>query len=123
VHANSPRDALSRLETLVMMGGFELPLKAMRRQIQSALNLIVQAERLPGGPRRVTSVTEVVGMEGDMIVTQEIVTFVQQGIDRDGRAHGQFAATGVRPACMPRLRAAGIDLAANFFMQRVSLRA
>src|SRR5579883_1051393 len=80
LHANTPRDALTRLETMMLMGGFEIPLKALRRQITSATHLIVQAERLQGGPRRVTSVTEVVGMEGDVIVTQDAFVFQQLGV-------------------------------------------
>jgi pilus assembly protein CpaF len=123
LHANSPRDALTRLETMMLMAGFELPLKALRRQITSAVHLIVQAERLQGGPRRVTSVTEVVGMEGDVIVTQDVFAFHQAGVGPDGRAFGQFVTTGVRPGCAPRLRASGVDLPANLFVQRVLLRA
>jgi pilus assembly protein CpaF len=118
LHANSPRDALTRLETMVLMSGIELPIRAMRRQIQSALHLIVQADRLQGGARRVTSVTELTGMEGDTIVAQEIFTFVQQGVDSGGRARGFFASTGVRPACMQRLNAAGQELPMAFFQQR-----
>jgi pilus assembly protein CpaF len=123
LHANSPRDALTRLETMMLMGGFEIPLKALRRQITSAIHLIVQAERLQGGPRRVTSVTEVIGMEGDVIVTQDAFVFQQQGVDANGKAHGQFQTTGVRPKCMQRLAACGIELPANLFVQRVLLRA
>ena len=85
IHANRPRDALSRLEMMVMMAGFELPLKAMRRQIASALHLIVQVDRFPGGARRVTSITEVVGMEGDTVVTQELFLFHQTGVDHPAR--------------------------------------
>ena len=81
LHANGPRDALTRLETMLLMAGFEVPIKALRRQIQSAINLIVQADRLAGGARKVTSMTEVVGMEGDVIVSQEIFLYQQQGID------------------------------------------
>jgi pilus assembly protein CpaF len=123
VHANTPRDALTRLETMVMMAGFEMPLKALRRQIASAINLIIQAERLTGGPRRVTSMVEVVGMEGDTIVAQELFTFQPQGVGPDGKAFGQFVATGVRPAFAQRLRSAGIDLPPALFQQRVLLRA
>src|SRR5947209_14580837 len=90
LHANGPRDALSRLETMILMAGFDVPLKAMRRQISSAVDLIIQAERLPGGARRVTSLTELVGMEGDVLVTQEIFAYQQLGTDADGRAVGQF---------------------------------
>jgi len=122
LHANSPRDALTRLETMVLMSGIELPLKAMRRQIQSAINLIVQAERVPGGARRVTSITEVTGMEQDTIIAQEIFTFTQQAVDSAGRASGCFATTGVRPACMQRLNRSGCDLPVAFFQQRALLK-
>ncbi len=122
LHANSPRDALTRLETMVLMSGIELPLKAMRRQIQSAINLIVQAERVPGGARRVTSITEVTGMEQDTIIAQEIFTFTQQAVDSAGRARGCFATTGVRPACMQRLNRSGCDLPVAFFQQRALLK-
>ena len=97
LHANTPRDALARLETMIMMAGFELPIKAMRQQIASAVDLIIQANRLQGGPRKVTSITEVMGMEQDMIIMQDIFRFKQLGIDQNGRAFGQFEATGVRP--------------------------
>jgi pilus assembly protein CpaF len=123
LHANSPRDALTRLETLILMGGLDLPLRAMRRQIVSAIQLIVQADRLAGGARRVTSVTEVVGMEGDVIVTQDVFSFHQTGVDSEGRAVGQFQATGIRPALWPRLHAAGYPLPPTMFQQRVLLRA
>jgi pilus assembly protein CpaF len=122
VPANTPRDALTRLETMVMMAGLEMPLKALRRQIASAVNLIVQAERLTGGPRRVTSVIDVVGMEGDVIVTQELFTFQPQGVGPDGKAFGQFAATGARPKFAQRLQSAGIDLPPGLFQQRALLR-
>ena len=123
LHANSPRDALTRLETLTLMAGFEVPLKALRRHIASAIHLIVQAERLQGGARRVTCVTEVVGMEGDVIVTQDIFQFQQQAVDANGAARGHFQTTGVRPKCSGRLHASGIDLPANLFVQRILLRA
>jgi pilus assembly protein CpaF len=117
LHANSPRDALTRLETMMLMAGFDVPIKALRRQIQSAVNLIIQADRLAGGVRKVTSITEVVGMEGDVIVTQEIFAYHQRGIDSQGRAVGSFIATGVRPAFAARLEAAGIDLPAYLFRE------
>jgi pilus assembly protein CpaF len=123
LHANGPRDALTRLETMLLMAGFEIPLKALRRQITSAIHLIVQAERLQGGARKVVSLTEVVGMEGDIIVTQDIFLYQQTGLDAQGRAHGQFVTTGVRPAFAARLKAAGMELPANLFAQRVLLRA
>jgi pilus assembly protein CpaF len=118
LHANSARDALTRLETMLMMAGLEMPLKALRRQITSAVNLIIQADRLAGGPRRVTAVTEVVGMEGDVIVTQDIFAYEQQGLDANGRAQGQFVATGVRPKFAARLKSAGYDLPPHLFAQR-----
>ena len=122
LHANSPRDAQARLETMIMMAGFELPVKAMRQQIASAVDLIIQANRLQGGPRKVTSITEVVGMEQDIIIMQDIFRYRQLGIDQNGRAFGQFEATGVRPTFMHRLEAAGIRLPANLFQERVLLR-
>ena len=121
-HANTPRDCLSRLETLIMMSGFELPIKAMRTQISSAVNLIVQANRLQGGPRKVTHITEICGMENDTIVTQDIFKFVQEGVDENGKAVGKFICTGVRPKCMARLEAAGVRLPASIFRERVMLQ-
>jgi pilus assembly protein CpaF len=122
LHANTPRDAQARLETMIMMGGLELPIKAMRQQISSAVDLIIQANRLQGGPRKVTSITEVLGMEGDVIIMQDIFRFKQLGIDQNARAFGQFEATGVRPTFVPRLEAAGIKLPSNLFVERVLLR-
>ena len=121
LHANSPRDALARLETMIMMAGFELPIKAMRTQIASAVDLIIQANRLQGGVRRVTHITEVVGMEQDTIIMQDIYKYVQTGIDESGRARGQFESTGIRPTFMPRLEAAGVRLPASAFRQRVMM--
>jgi pilus assembly protein CpaF len=122
LHANSPRDAQARLETMIMMSGMELPMKAMRQQISSAVDLIIQANRLQGGPRKITSVVEVLGMEQDVIIMQDIFRFKQLGIDQNGRSYGQFEATGVRPAFVPRLEAAGIKLPSNLFQERVLLR-
>ncbi|MFO0876062.1 MAG: CpaF family protein [Gemmataceae bacterium] len=122
LHANTPRDAQARLETMIMMAGLELPIKAMRQQISSAVDLIIQANRLQGGPRKVTSITEVMGMEQDMIIMQEVFRFRQLGIDQNGRTFGQFEATGVRPSFISRLEAAGIKLPSNLFQERVLLR-
>ncbi len=122
IHANSPRDALARLETLIMMTGFEMPIKAMRQQISSAVHLLVQANRLQGGPRRVTHITEVVGMEQDTIVMQDIYKFAQEGIDESGRAFGRFECTGIRPTFMDKLESAGVRLPASAFRQRVMLK-
>lgn len=122
VHANTPRDALSRLETMISMAGLELPIRALRNQFASAVDLIIQASRLQGGPRKVTSITEVVGMEGDTIIMQEIFAFKQVGIDSNGRAFGEFIATGIRPTFMERLDYAGCELPVDLFRQRVLLK-
>ncbi len=122
LHANTCRDAQARLETMIMMAGMELPIKAMRQQISSAVDVIIQANRLQGGPRKVTSITEVMGMEQDMIIMQEVFRFRQLGIDQNGRAYGQFEATGVRPSFVNRLEAAGLKLPGNLFQERVLLR-
>lgn len=114
VHSNGPRDTLARLETMVLMAGMELPLRAIREQIASALNLIVHQERMRDGSRKVVNITEVVGMEGDTIVTQDLFTFEQTGFD-DGRIQGQLRPTGIRPRFTPRLEAANIFLPASIF--------
>ncbi len=115
IHANSPRDAVSRLETMISMGGIELPMKALRSQFTSAVDLIIQASRLQGGPRKVTYITEVLGMEGETVIMQDIFKFEQEGIDENGRAYGNFISTGVRPSFMDRLEAAGVRLPSNIF--------
>src|SRR5262249_18002649 len=122
LHANSPRDAQARLETMIMMAGFELPIKAMRQQISSAIDLVIQANRLQGGVRKVTAITEVMGMEGETVVMQDVFRFRPQGVDARGRAFGQFEASGVRPTFTSRLEAAGIRLPANLFAERVLLK-
>lgn len=116
VHANSPRDSLHRLETMVLMAGVELPLKAIRQQISSALDLVVQIERMRDGTRRVTSVVEVQGMEGDVIVTQDIFKFEHAGV-QDGKILGRLKATGVRPKFMEKVEAANIFLPPQIFGQ------
>ena len=123
IHANNPRDGVARLETMVMMSGFDLPIKAIRQQISSAVNLIIQANRLQGGPRRVTHITEINGMEGETVVMQDIFRFVQDGIGENGKAHGHFTATGVRPAFMSRLEQAGVKLPGSTFRERVIMQA
>lgn len=119
VHANNPRDAISRIETLVNMSGCDLPLSAVRKQIASAVQLIIQANRLQGGPRKVTYITEVVGMEGETIVMQDIFRFVQDGINEQGKAFGHFESTGVRPKCIEHLEAGGVRLPNGLFAQRI----
>ncbi|MCC7421298.1 MAG: CpaF family protein [Planctomycetaceae bacterium] len=118
IHANAPRDAVARLETMITMGGIEIPLRAIRHQFASAVDLIIQANRLQGGPRKVTHITEVVGMEQDTVIMQDIFLFVQDGIDETGKAFGHFESTGVRPSNMDRLEAAGVRLPANLFAAR-----
>jgi len=121
LHANTPRDAIARLETMIMMAGFELPLKAMRAQIVSAIDLLVQTNRLQGGCRKITHISEIVGLEQDTVVMQDIYKFEQDGVDENGRAHGRFIATGIRPTFMPRLESSGVRLPASAFRQRVML--
>jgi pilus assembly protein CpaF len=109
-HANSPRDCLARLETMVLMAGTELPLVAIRQQIASAVDLIVQQARLMDGSRRIVQITEVVGMEGNTIVTQDLFQYEQTGVDPDGRVVGHFHPTGIRPRALERFERMGIDL-------------
>ena len=119
LHANTPRDALSRLENMVMMAGFELPSTAIREQIQSAVNLIVQQTRLPDGSRKIVNITEVTGREGDVITTQDIFNFVKTGYGDDGRIEGYHTATGNIPYFVETLREAGnSDLDMNVFVPR-----
>ncbi len=114
-HANTPRDVLSRLETMVLMAGMELPIKAIREQVASAVDLIIQQTRLKDGSRRVTHITEVQGMEGDVIVLQDLFVYRQTGVTTDGRIQGEFVATGIRPRCYERLTSGGIELPADLF--------
>ena len=116
VHSNTPRDALSRLETMIAMGGFDLPQRAMRQQISAAIDVVVQAARLSDGTRKVTCISEVLGMEGEMITMQDIFVFERHGVDEDGRAIGQHVATGVQPRFMQRLKASGIHLPPAVFL-------
>lgn len=114
-HANNPRDMMGRLETMVMMSGMELPSKAIREQIASAINIVVQQTRLPDGSRKITSISEITGMEKDEIVMQEIFKFVQTGVDENGHIMGKFTATGIRPMCMDKLRRSGIMVTDDWF--------
>lgn len=114
-HANSPRDMISRLETMVLMAGMELPVKAIREQISSALDLIVHQSRLRDGSRRITRITEVLGMEGEMVVLQDLFVFDQTGLDSKGKVAGRHRATGIRPRLVERLSAEGIFLPPDIF--------
>ncbi|HUE89109.1 MAG TPA: CpaF family protein [Vicinamibacterales bacterium] len=115
VHANTPRDALARIETMIAMGATNLPERAMRQQIASAIQLVVQQTRLSDGTRKVTSISEITGMEGDMITMQEIFVFDKLGVTQEGNVLGRFRATGVRPKCAERLKASGIHLTTDMF--------
>jgi pilus assembly protein CpaF len=110
IHANTPRDALTRLETMIQMTGMRLSDRAMRQQIASAINMVVQAARLSDGTRRVTSISEVTGMEGETITMQEIFQFERTSVDREGRVVGRFRPTGIRPRFAERLKACGLQM-------------
>ena len=115
VHANSARDALGRIETMVAMANMNLPERATRQQIASAIHLVVQQSRMSDGSRKVTGISEITGMEGDVITMQEIFTFEKVGVTQDGKVIGRFRATGVRPKCCERLKASGIHLPPDMF--------
>jgi len=109
LHANTPRDALARMETLVLMAGFDLPVRAIREQIASAVDVVVQIERMRDGSRKVTSITEVVGMEGDIVTMQELIRYQQQGVDANAKVLGEFQYTGVQPHYTSRFEEAGVN--------------
>ena len=117
LHANSPRDAISRLETMISMAGLSLPEKGMRQQIASAIDIIVQVARLADGTRKIVNISEIVGMEGEVITMQDIFLFEREGMDADGNVTGRFRATGIRPRCAERLQQHGIDLAGTLFSE------
>jgi pilus assembly protein CpaF len=122
VHANAARDALARIETMVAMGATNLPERAIRQQIASAIQIVVQQTRLSDGTRRVTGISEITGMEGDVVTMQEIFLFEKQGVTQEGKVLGRFRATGIRPKCAERLRASGIQLPAEMFEGVVEIR-
>jgi pilus assembly protein CpaF len=115
VHANTPRDALSRIETMIAMGATNLPERAMRQQIAAAIQIVIQQSRMSDGTRKVVSISEITGMEGDVITMQEIFLFEKLGVGEDGRVIGRFRATGVRPKACERLKASGVHLAPDMF--------
>jgi pilus assembly protein CpaF len=115
VHANTPRDALARLETMIQMTGMRLSDRAMRQQVASAINLVVQAARLSDGSRRVMSISEITGMEGETITMQEIFMYERTGVDKEGMVVGRFRPTGIRPRFAERLKACGLQLPRVFF--------
>src|SRR5437870_2275140 len=115
VHANNPRDAVARMETMALMANLNLPEKAVRRQIASAITILIQVARMSDGSRRVTHLTEITGMEEDIVSMQDVFLFEKQGISQDGRVMGTFTATGIRPKFADRLKASGIDVPASIF--------
>jgi pilus assembly protein CpaF len=115
LHANSPRDALMRLETLVAMSGFNFPSGSIRKYISSALNVIIQVARLVDGSRKITSFQEITGMEGDIITMQEIFSFEQTGVESKGSVRGRFRASGIRPKFVERFKVAGIRVPYDLF--------
>jgi pilus assembly protein CpaF len=119
IHANSCRDALMRLEMMVGMAGFDVPIWTIRRQIASAINVVVQAVRLTGGPRKIVRISEITGMEGDMITMHDLFIFKQTGVNEHRVAEGYFAASGVRPNCMEQLASAGEAVPNEMFEQRI----
>ena len=114
-HANTPRDLISRIETMVLMAGMELPLKAIREQISSAVDVIVQQSRFRDGTRKVTAISEVVGMEGDIISLQDIFVYEQEGVDPTGKIKGRFRATGVHPKCIEKIKNNGVVVNDDWF--------
>jgi len=119
VHANTARDALGRLEVMIAMAGYDIPMRALRTQISSAVNVIVQVRRLTGGKRKVTSVSEIVGMEGENIQMHDLFLYEQGGVDAEGHATGRFVATGIRPHTAERIESRGIRLPHDLFARRV----
>ena len=120
IHANSPRDAIARMETMAVMANLNLPEKAIRKQIASAVTLVVQVSRFNDGTRRITHITEITGMEDDVVSMQDVFVFEKQGVSPDGRTLGMFTATGIRPKFADKLKASGISLPANFFEQSIN---
>lgn len=119
IHANTPRDALMRLEMMVGMAGFDVPIWTIRRQIASAVNIVVQAVRLTGGPRKITRISEITGMEGDIITMHDLFKFEQTGVNHDRVAEGFYSACGVRPNCLDRINSCGISMSPELFESRI----
>jgi pilus assembly protein CpaF len=119
VHANDTRDALSRLEMMVGMAGFDLPIWIIRRQITAGIQLLVHVARLFGGARKVVKISELTGMEGEVASMHDVFVFKQTGVDENGQAQGYFSATGIRPKCLEKLESAGIRLSPQLFERRL----
>jgi len=118
VHANNTRDAMARLEVMICLAGFDIPMRALRQQISSAIQVIVQAQRLPGGKRKVTRVSEIAGMEGENLLIHDLFSFEQTGLDENGCAVGHFLCHGIRPKCAERIESRGTRLGPDMFMRR-----
>ena len=121
VHSNSPRDALARIETMVSMANLNLPDKAARQQIASAIHVVIQISRMPDGTRKLTSITEITGMEGPMVTMQDLFVYERQGYDEQGKVRGRFKPTGIRPKFAEKLFGAGIRLPLDMFTQEPSV--
>jgi pilus assembly protein CpaF len=119
IHANNARDALQRLEVMIAMAGYDIPMRALRQQVASAVNVVVQARRLPGGRRKVMSVSEISGMEGESIQMHDLFLFEQSGVDTEGHTTGRFICNGIRPRCAERIEHRGIRLPVDLFTRRV----
>jgi pilus assembly protein CpaF len=118
IHANSTRDALARLEVMIAMAGYDIPMRALRAQIASSIQVVVQSRRLTGGRRKVVNVSEITGMEGEAIQMHDLFSYEQTGVDTDGHATGRFSATGIRPKCADRIENRGIRLPSDLFLRR-----
>jgi pilus assembly protein CpaF len=119
IHANTPRDALIRLDTMVAMANLNIPERAVRQQVASAVNMIVQVSRMSDGTRKVTAISEITGMEQDVITMQDIYLFERTGLKPDGRVTGVFKSTGIRPKCAQQLQTAGFRMAPEMFEHRL----
>jgi pilus assembly protein CpaF len=115
LHANNARDALARLETMISMAGLNLPAKGMRQQIASAINVLIQVERLSDGQRKMVTISEITGMEGEIITMQDVFVYEREGVDEAGNVIGRFRATGIRPRFTERMQAYGVDLPVSLF--------
>ncbi|MCH8161313.1 MAG: CpaF family protein [Chloroflexi bacterium] len=115
VHANTPRDALARIENMILMAGLDLPMRAIREQIASAIHMVIQIARLADGTRRITKVSEISGMEGEVVTMQDLFSFEQTGVDSDGRVVGEFRPTGIRPSFASKFEIAGVHLPTDLF--------
>jgi pilus assembly protein CpaF len=119
IHANDTRDAISRMEMMIGMAGFDLPIWIIRRQIASAVQIVVQVARLSGGVRKIIKISEITGMEGDVLSMHDIFIFKQSGVDETRRALGQFQSTGIRPQCLGRMEVSGVPLPVSLFERRI----